>query len=193
MLSSIMPDIKTEVFEHTDATGATFIVERMEVVMPVDDIPSEEINVGCQACHNYGKNYACPPHSPYIKDYTRQFSKARVICLRVPLEQFTGISAEERWDKAYALVRAMVYEELMAHRKAGSTVAGSGPCEVCKECVVLKGKGECVMPHKRIYSLEAMGVSVVLLTERAFDINLEWSAGGDNAADFVSAIGAVFE
>ncbi len=47
------------------------------------------------------------------------------------------------------------------------------------------------IPTKRIYSLESLGVSVVSLTEKAINFKLEWS-GCDSAADFVSAIGAVF-
>jgi len=166
-------------------------VERLESRVDVTDIPCDEVNIGCEACDNYGLNLACPPHSPFIIDYVKPSRQARVICLRVPLEQFHDIVMEERYRTAYRMIKAMLNDELIIWRNKGFIVAGSGPCRACPECAIEKGDKECRLPGKRVYSLEAMGVSVVLLTERAFGFSLEWS-GNENAADFVSAIGAVF-
>jgi len=179
------------IIEHRDASGAEYLVERLESVMDVSDIPCEAFIIGCEACDNYGRNLACPPHSPFVIDYAGGARSARVICLRVPLEQFHGIVMEERYRTAYRMIKAMLNDELISWREKGFLVAGSGPCRACLECAIEKGEGECRFPDKRVYSLEAMGVSVVLLTERAFGLSLEWS-GNENAADFVSAIGAVF-
>ena len=181
----------TSVMEHKDEAGGVYLVERLERTLDVVDIPSERANIGCEACHNYGKNLACPPYAPFLPDYVGGASAARVICLRVPLEQFQHIIMEERYWTAYRMMKGMLEDELIGWRQKGCLVAGSGPCRVCEECAIAKGEADCLHPDKRIYSLEAMGVSVVLLAERAFGFSLEWS-GNENAADFVSAIGAVF-
>lgn len=183
--------VRAEVFEHLDPTGATYLIERLECALAVQDIPAQRKNIGCEACDKYGLNLACPPHSPFIMDYIKDMHTASVICLRVPLEQFGQIVMEERYITAYRMVRALLNDELLGWRQKGHLVAGSGPCRACPECAIEKGEAECRFPDRRVFSLESMGVSVVLLTERAFGFSLEWS-GNENAADFVSAIGAVF-
>jgi len=183
-------NVSVSIIEHRDVSVAEYLVERLEGVMDVAHIPCDQVNIGCEACDNYGLNLACPPHSPFVIDYVKLSRTARVICLRVPLEQFHDVVMEERYMAAYRMIKAMLNDELISWREKGFLVAGSGPCRACPECAV--DKGECRFPDKRVYSLEAMGVSVVLLTERAFGFSLDWS-GNENAADFVSAIGAVFK
>ena len=182
---------RTSIIEHRDEDGRGYLIERLERVVDVADFPSEEVNIGCEACHNYGKNLACPPFSPYLRDYIENSGTARVICLRVPLEQYHGIVMEERYRTAYRMMKGLLEEELLEWREKGYLVAGSGACRACVECAIEEGGTDCRFPDKRIFSLEAMGVSVVLLTETAFGFSLEWS-GNENAADFVSALGAVF-
>ena len=182
----------TKVIEHSDPNGRAFLVERLERGMDVADIPCHmDYKAGCEPCEMMGKNLACPPYSPYLPDYIDGAARATAVCYRVPLEQFMNTIPEERYWDAYRMVRGMLYAELLEWRARGHAVAGSGPCDSCPECVALKGGTQCLFPGKRIYSLESMGVSVVLFSERAFGLKLDWS-GRDNSAEFVSSIGAVF-
>jgi predicted metal-binding protein len=166
-------------------------VERLEITIRVSEIDCDEHKVGCKACKKYGMNLACPPYSPYFREYVKGMRTAKVICFRIPLEQFSQISTEERYRTAFKIVRGLLTVELLRYRKEGNLVAGSGTCLACEQCAIESGRTKCKHPSKRIYSLESLGINVVSLTERAFGFKLEWS-GCDSFADFVSAVGAVF-
>ena len=189
--NKMIDNIKAEVFEYTDKGGSKYYVERLENTVQVSEIDCDEYKVGCEACKKYGMNLACPPYSPYFPEYVKGMRTAKVICFRIPLEQFSQISTEERYSTAFKIVRGLLTGELLRYRKRGNLVAGSGTCLACEQCAIELGNTKCKHPSKRIYSLESLGVSVVSLTEKAFNVRLEWS-GCDSAADFVSAVGAVF-
>jgi len=187
----MIDNIKAEVFEYIDAGDSKYYVERLENTIRVSEIDCDEHKVGCQACKKYAMNLACPPYSPYFPEYVRGMRTAKVICFRIPLEQFSQISMEERYGTAFKIVRGLLTVELLRYRKEGHLVAGSGYCLACDQCAIELGNAKCKHPSIRIYSLESLGVSVVSLMEKTFNFTLEWS-GCDSAADFVSAIGAVF-
>jgi predicted metal-binding protein len=190
--NEIIDDIKTEVLEYTDANGAEYYIEHFETTIQVSKIDySEQYKIACEPCKKYGKNLACPPYSPTLLEYIIDCRTAKIICYRIPLEQFSEIITEERYDTAFRKVRGLLTDELLRYRKQGHLVAGSGTCLACEQCAIELGKIKCKHPSKRIYSLESMGVNVVSLTEKAFNFKLEWS-GCDSAADFVSAVGTVF-
>jgi len=190
--NKMLDQIKTEVLEYTDEEGAEYYIERFENTLQVSEIDcSEKYKVGCEPCKKYGKNLACPPYSPTLLEYAKDCRNAKIICFRIPLEQFPQIITEERYRTAFRKVRGLLTDELLRYRKKGNIVAGSGTCLVCEQCAIELGDTKCKHPSKRIYSLESLGVNVVSLTEKAFSFKLEWS-GYDSAADFVSAIGAVF-
>jgi len=190
--NKIIDDIKTEVLEYTDVNGAEYYIEHFETTIQVSEIDSsEQYKIACEPCKKYGKNLACPPYSPTLEAYIKDSKQAKLICYRISLEQFPEIITEERYHVAFRKVRGLLTDELLRYRKKGHIVAGSGTCLACEQCAIELGKKKCRHPSKRIYSLESMGVNVVSLTEKAFGFKLEWS-GCDNAADFVSAVGAVF-
>lgn len=190
--NKIMDNIKTEVLKNTDANGAEYYIEHFETTIQVSEIDSsEKYKVACEPCKKYGKNLACPPYSPTFEEYIKGSKKTKIICYRIPIEQFPEIITEDRYHNAFRKVRGLLTDELLRHRKKGYIVAGSGTCLACEQCAIELGKHKCKHPLKRIYSLESMGVNVVSLTEKAFGFKLEWS-GCDSAADFVSAVGAVF-
>lgn len=206
------PNVKTEVMEHRDpATGAVYLLERLEAEVDVSalDVSDEYRDVGCGACKKHGNNLACPPFSPSLRAYIGKARTARVIAYRAPLAQFPEDGGPEvdgddeddlkneygvtgPYRMAYRLMRELLTAELLVIRAKGAIVGGSGPCRVCPRCAILKGSVACSAPLKRIYSLESMGVNLITLSEQAFGIPLEWSSG-DSSADYVSAIGAVFE
>ena len=190
--NKIIDNIKTKVIEHTDLNGTEYYIEHFEATIEVSEIDSsEKYKVACEPCKKYGKNLACPPYSPTLEAYIKDSKQAKLICYRISLEQFPEIITEDRYHTAFRKVRGLLTDELLRYRKKGHIVAGSGTCLACEQCAIELGKNKCKHPAKRIYSLESLGVNVVSLTEKAFGFKLEWS-GCNSAADFVSAVGAVF-
>lgn len=183
--------VETNVLEH--AIGdSVILVERFRSLLPISDIEYfAEINPGCEACHKRGTNLACPPYSPLFHDYIGKASEARIICYRMPLDQISSEITTDRHRTAHKILRKLLVEELLGHRKNGHLVAGSGPCQMCEECSIKAGQRECRNSDLLIYSLESMGVNLISLSERAFSLPLEWSDGTSISGN-VSAIGAVF-
>ena len=184
-------NIKREVLQHIDESGETYTVERFERLMPVAETTLMLEKSGCGTCPHYGKNFSCPPFSPSFAEYIKDSTAAKVICYRVPLEHFKTGTNVEKMTAAYLKVRSMLEGELLAGREADNVIAGSGHCRACPECAAAMGEKVCRYPGKMIYSLESMGINVVALTEKAFNIKIEWS-DKDHAANYVTAVGAVF-
>lgn len=180
-------------FEHTDAAGNSYRIERLENRLDVSAFEwDRQIKKNCEGCRNHTVNLSCPPHSPYFPDYVENTKAATVICFRVPLNKFTNVPVREAYHAAFKVVRSLLVGELMMSREEGHIVAGSGACLVCKPCAGESGNTECRFPEKRLYSLESLGVNVVSLSERALNLKLEWS-DDTHAAHYVSAIGAIFK
>lgn len=180
------------VCESVDAKGEILYYERYEAVVPLSAIDHHsKYKAACGACRQHGTNLACPPFSPTFGAYTTGKTTARVICLRLPLEYFAGELLQDRYRLCFKKVRSFLVEELFASREAGYTIAGAGPCLACERCVAAEGFSECSKPDQRIFSLESLGVNLMKLARRCFDINLEWSSES-HTAQFVCAMGAVF-
>lgn len=185
-------EIKTSIIEHTGPEGITTLIERFERIVPVEELKySRENVIGCEPCHRYGKNLACPPYSPEFPDYIGDARNARVICYRVHMENVKEKAGEMKYRTAHKLVREILMKELYTYRKKGNIIAGAGPCLACKECVALSGKSECRNPSKLVYSLESLGVNLISLSEDVLGIRLQWGSE-EHDADNVAAIGAVF-
>ena len=185
-----MADIVSEVIEHADGHGAAYLVERFESTVELGAVDFGVDNkIGCEACGKYNRNLSCPPYSPYFSDYKRDSGKAKIICYRTHLEHFAP--AEERFRTAFSMVRGLLVKELLSYRSKGNLIAGAGACLSCEECVIEKGYRECRNPSEMIYSLESLGVNLISLSEKVFNLHLEWSGGGHDAPH-VAAIGAVF-
>ena len=181
-----------DVVEHVDEKGAVYYVEKLRRDFPVAEIVHGPAFKGCcTGCDVFGKNLSCPPASPTLSAYIGGAKTARGICLRLPQEYFGHLPFEERHDACFAMARDLLVKELLKHRKQGHTIAGSGPCLACETCAIEEGSKECRQPDRVIYSLESLGVNVVGLMTKCFNIDLEWSSDGEYA-DFVSAVGAVF-
>jgi len=185
--------IRSDVIEHTDGDGFSYLIERFERIVPAGDIEYSKTNkLSCEACDKHGKNLACPPYSPNFPDYIGQPGKARIICYRVYMEMVHEVSGEPKYRSAFKMVRELLVEELYNYRKEGHVIAGAGACLFCKECVAETGERECRAPSQLVYSLESLGVNLISLSEQILGLSLEWG-GGEADAEHVAAIGAAFE
>lgn len=183
--------MKVTVQDYKDESGEVFCYERYKALIPVAGIEHERSKIGCEACHKYGKNLACPPYSPDFAEYAENATHAMVVCIRMPQEYFKNETAEEAYRKCFRMARAILVEELRSYRTRGHLIAGSGFCLACEVCAAEEGSDSCVRPNEKIYSLESLGVNLIKLIRECFELNLEWSAT-DHAADFVCAVGAAF-
>jgi predicted metal-binding protein len=192
MQSDMTENVKVEIDEHIDESGAVFYVERYERLIPTLEVDQgDHYKLGCEACKKHGKNLACPPFSPALRQYAGNANTAKVVCLRLPLEYFNHLPFEERYRECFRKVKSLLVEILLANRSKGLQVAGSGPCQACEECSAESGSSDCRNPDNLIYSLESLGVNVVGLVQTSLNLDLEWSVDG-NFADYVCAVGAVF-
>jgi len=192
-LPDIFSTLKSDVIEHLDADGYSYMIERFERSVPVGELVHRRENkIACEACPRYARgNLACPPYSPYFPDYIGEANRAIVICYRVHMEHVREKSGEPKNRTAHMLIRKLLLEELYRYRELGYTVAGAGPCLFCKECVAEYGGKKCRAPSRLIYSLESLGINLISLSENVLGLKLEWG-GGEMEAENVAAIGAVF-
>lgn len=185
-------EVSMAVCEAADPSGEPIYYERFETVVPLSAIEHHSrYKTACEACRQYGTNLACPPFSPTFIHYTQGKKSARVICLRLPLEYFSGELLQDRYRLCFKQVRGFLVDELYASREEGYTIAGAGPCMACDRCVAEEGVTICAKPDQRIFSLESLGVNLMDLARRCFGIDLEWS-NESHTAHFVCAMGAVF-
>ena len=181
-----------EVRERTDASGDSIVYEHFDTIIPLSKIDYADKNkIACEPCHKFGKNFACPPFSPSFKEYVGTHKYAKIICIRLPQEYFRHLIQEEIYRACFQQAREILVKELLPYREKGFLIGGCGYCQACEVCGAEQGVDSCIKPEKMIYSLESMGVNLTGLTKTCFDFDLEWSAG-DNSADFVCSIGAVF-
>jgi predicted metal-binding protein len=184
---------KVGIREHADEKGTVCNIERYENQLFLHEIECDErTKASCATCEMFGKNLACPPFSPDLLEYVANARTAKIICYRVALKHFRAATIVASYHAAFGKVRDLLLGELIKHRSAGRIVAGCGPCRACPHCAVERGNDTCSYPSKTICSLESLGVNLVALSKKAFNISLEWS-GENFAAAYVSAIGAVFE
>jgi predicted metal-binding protein len=185
-------NFQVTVKEYQNVSGMTLYYERYEAVIPVSSFDhAKKYKIACEACHKFGKNFACPPHSPYLPEYLNGQSHAKVVCIRMPQEYFIDVIQEKNYRECFRTARGLLVEELVNHRKQGYLIAGSGFCLACDVCAVEEGSDRCKKPNEKIYSLESLGVNLTALTRRCFGFDLEWSAN-DRLSDFVCSLGAVF-
>lgn len=191
-ISSEKNKFQVMVKEYRDTSGETLFYERYETIIPISSFDhAQEYKIACEACHKFGKNFACPPYSPYLPKYLDTQNYAKVLCIRMPQEYFRDVIQEKIYRECFRKARSILVDELLSYRSQGYLIAGSGFCLACEVCAVEEGFDSCKKPNKKIYSLESLGVNLIALTKRCFEFDLEWSSN-DYATDFVCSIGAIF-
>jgi predicted metal-binding protein len=183
---------KKEILNYVSQSGKTLQFECYRRVVALSDFECGlEIKAQCEGCPNHGRNFSCPPYSPFFLDYRGNAHRVLVICIRLSKEYFDGATSQEKYHQCFKEAGHILRDELYEYQKTGKTIAGSGPCLACKKCAWETGSDECRYPEKRIYSLESLGVNVISLLKNAFDLDLEWDSNGE-IASYVCAVGAVF-
>ncbi len=184
--------MQVEVVDCTDESGAIIFYEIYRNTIVIADFEhGNAIKSACEVCPKHGKNFACPPYSPAFPEYLPGAKTAEVICIRLPQEYFSHEASEARYRACFHKARNLLVDVLRDYRRKGYAVAGSGPCEACGPCSIETGSARCEKPRTRIYSLESLGVNVIALARKCFDMDFEWNIDGQYA-DFVCAVGAVF-
>jgi predicted metal-binding protein len=145
----------------------------------------------CGECPYHGKNYSCPPHSPSFAAHVGANRRAEVVCIKMSKANFCGDTPQDIYHACFREAGRLLRLELDRHRTQGEVIAGSGPCLACEHCALVAGGSACNRPELRVYSLESLGVNVVGLLKKVFDIELEWDSV-DEKARTVCAIGAAF-
>lgn len=180
-----------EIFQAALPDGSTIPGERYQGYLPVSEILSSDIVRGaCETCWRYGRNFACPPHSPVFPEWVEGRRDAQVVYLRLPTESFEGETPFARAKGCSQRTQKLLYSELLALHKTGLKVAGAGPCRACEVCAVERGDGECYTPGHRIFSLESMGVNVVDMVKKVFGFDLDWEG---ETSSMAGAVGAIFK
>lgn len=177
---------------RTDDKRCSTVHEEYSGMLDVADIEhGTAFKELCRPCPTYGRNLACPPHSPSFQHFIGEAALARVICVRVPQPHAGAAATDEKIVEIFREAGNILNEVLLAYRASGHRIAGSGPCRMCAQCAGESGRNACRRMDERIYSLESLGVNVAALTKRACGIDLQWASGSRKAA-FISAVGAAF-
>lgn len=129
----------------------------------------------CRQCHNFGKNWACPPHDfdpmEIWKNYSSLELHARVL---IPGE---GMTRQALTDAFLAEKKKLSLEVLeLEKRIPGSRSLAAGTCVECSPCLKSLGK-PCAHPQQVRPSLEAMGADVGKTMELYLHKPILWIQG----------------
>jgi predicted metal-binding protein len=181
-----------EMREYQDSSGRSVEYRYYSAVVPLTDFEyADRFKEMCGECPHHGKNFSCPPCSPSFASHVGAASTAIAICVRLSKAYFEGLSPQERYHVCFREAGRLLMAQLQDFREQGRVIAASGPCRTCEKCALESGGQECARPDVKTYSLESLGVNVVGLLKKAFDIDLEWDSK-DELAQTVCAVGAAF-
>lgn len=132
-----------------------------------------------EGCQSYGRNGACPPHSPDFHDMAVHHRYATVVYVKLlaahyPVRLVRG-QPRTSWKYTESFLPAFLRRQVMAlARDLQGLPMTSGRCTGCRICSFENGLTQCVKPEARTYSLGGCGVNVERLMEHFADISLKW-------------------
>lgn len=138
------------------------------------DIPVEDwVLLKCQyGCPNYGRRLICPPYSPEparTRAILGEYSTAFLLRFDAPADNSQEADLQVSEDSAAqaldAFLRLERYAFLNGRHKA--FVFGLDHCPGCRVCAVESGRTGCKRPQMARPSLEACGIDVYGLVQRA--------------------------
>ena len=151
--------------EAVRSCGAT----RWQWIRPTDLEVRAAFRISCEMnqCGRYGACWSCPPALPDVAALARElrgFQAGLVFQMDAPLgDDFDYSTMEAGALEFYALCRCI--EQQLAAIHVASLVLGAGSCRECRRCTY--PDAPCIRPQGPVYSLEAYGVDVTALCERA--------------------------
>jgi len=174
----------TELAELALEEGAT-----RAAVIDIDGIRLyREIRSLCErnSCGQYGRNWMCPPHVGTIEETAarlRSFQKGLLVQSVSELEDSFDVEGMGRSQKEHQDLMRRLAESVRRRVDGEIAIMGAGPCDVCKECTILKGK-PCRHPDRAMSSMEAFGMNVKEVVESCGFPYI----GGKNTVSYVGMI-----
>ena len=120
-------------------------------------------------CHQFGRNWVCPPACGSLEDYSAQFAtrrQAAVVQTVGVLEDeydFEGMmAAQDLHQQQFAALVEKIREAELAD---GVLFLAAGACTICSECTY--PDEPCRFPERALVSMEATGLVVSEVCEKA--------------------------
>ncbi len=145
----------------------------------------------CEACDNYGRNYACPPLDIDIEKRLSEYGNIHIFAEQYTAKRFLGDSgahgnaAIEAFEKARRTFDAQLKEWEV---KLDGVMLAPGRCALCESCARAEN-APCRRPDDMRISLDAYCIEIVNLVRELCGIEIEWSETGRQK--HITMIGAV--
>lgn len=145
----------------------------------------------CEACDNYGRNYACPPLDIDIEKRLSEYGNIHIFAEQYPTENFfgnggaCGNAATEAFERARRTFDAQLKEWEI---KLDGVMLAPGRCTLCESCARAEN-APCRRPDEMRISLDTYCIEIVNLVSELCGIEIEWSETG--LQKHITMIGAV--
>lgn len=145
----------------------------------------------CEACDNYGRNYACPPLDIDIEKRLSEYRNIHIFAEQYTAKSFLGDSgacsnsAREAFEKARKTFDTQLKEWEI---KLDGVMLAPGRCTLCESCARAEN-APCRRPNDMRISLDAYCIEIVKLVRELCGIEIEWS--GTGLQKHITMIGAV--
>lgn len=135
----------------------------------------EEVGGHCEECGNHGRTWSCPPHAFDPASFLEEYQWAYILIGSVPLG---GFKDPKKAIEFYYETRSRINRALLNYesKEEGSLCLYAGHCDACEPCSRVNGHS-CIHPEQCRYSLESLGLKVSDITEKYFDVPLQWADG----------------
>jgi predicted metal-binding protein len=134
-------------------------------------------------CPNYGHNWACPPHAPYLEKDIMTHNKFYLIYCRIDMNrQIQDKKTDWEGLNSYKYLRNCIEKEIEKFLELQNisinnvSILWDGHCNACEKeglnCAIDE-ELPCRFPDRKRYSMEAVGINVTE-TVRNVDLEIEW-------------------
>jgi len=133
----------------------------------------------CSECSVYGRSGACPPYSDDFACLQHHFTNMAVLYIKLNTCDYPSKSLHGkhyvRWNFTETFMPQLLAKLVVSlSNHLSGLPLGSGRCKSCRTCHTQKENGPCIHPHRRLQSLEAVGVNVSELMASLASIPLQW-------------------
>ncbi|SBW11744.1 conserved hypothetical protein [uncultured Eubacteriales bacterium] len=175
-------------------SGFRYTIKELEAEAEMDEYRRSCVDVPkflafCEACHNYGGAWSCPPFDFNPMERWRRYGRMRLYArMLIPTEP--GQAAEAalqalQEEKDAHLERLLEWEAATP----SSLALAAGSCTLCTPCARKEGH-PCQKPEQMRYSIEALGGDVGLTASRYLGKPLLWIRDGV-VPEYLMLVGAL--